>query len=136
MRTSISTLRQELVESRKKTRLPSGENFISLTGFLKLKWCRTVDRLKLTRIARPSVRYIDISSCKGRKERREAHLHRLKSKLLNLVKALLSRCSFGSRMPMYEIYCCMCQGRPLALPSSGMYRSFGKKRKIRRDGLT
>lgn len=36
------------------THLPSGENLMSRTGFLKLKWCKTVERLKLTRTARPS----------------------------------------------------------------------------------
>lgn len=38
------------------THWPSGENLTSRTGFLKLKWCSTVERLKLTRTARPSAK--------------------------------------------------------------------------------
>jgi hypothetical protein len=51
---------------QKATHFPSGENLISRTGFLKLKWCKTVDRLKLTRIARPSAcvhRLVVMVSC-------------------------------------------------------------------------
>jgi hypothetical protein len=35
---------------------PFGENSMALTGFLKLKWWRTMPRRKLTRRALPSVR--------------------------------------------------------------------------------
>lgn len=37
------------------TYLPSGENLMSRTGFLKLKWCSTVERAKFAIKARPSV---------------------------------------------------------------------------------
>ena len=36
------------------TYLPSGENLMSRTGFLKLKWCNTVERAKLAIKALPS----------------------------------------------------------------------------------